>query len=280
MKRHATALASILALSALHGLAAAETADPYFQPLTMDRLTPESTLELDLGYLVFDTPDNIDVTAMGMALGGHYVAGNGFGGYAALPASYLSVDVDLGPLGGGAESELAIGNFELGGMYAKQLSRGAAVVVHAGLALPTADDDGVGAGQAIASVPRYGDLVQRVPNSTWLRLGVSPTGRSGKLFWRADLGIDLALDEDDTDLSPIVRLNVGGGLDLGAVHVLAEVVTNVISNADDEVTSTLAIGARFVSGNLRPGIALLLPLGFDNDYDPELALAASLAVKL
>jgi len=79
-------------------------------------------------------------------------------------------------------------------------------------------------------------------------------GRQGKLFWRADLGIDLAIDDDNNagDIAPVFRVNLGGGVDLGGVQLLGELVTDVIdSNGGDDSASTLAFGARFVSGNLR-----------------------------
>ena len=53
-----------------------------------------------------------------------------------------------------------------------------------------------------------GDFVQRVPNSTWFRAGASAMGRFGKLFWRADIGLDLALNEDDViTYSPVFRIS-------------------------------------------------------------------------
>ena len=108
-------------------------------------------------------------------------------------------------------------------------------------------------------------------------------GRSGKLFWRADVGLDLALDEDPaTEISPVFRVNVGGGVDLGSAHLLVEFVTNVVDDdSEDEVSSTLAFGARFLSGNLRPGIAVLLPVDFNSAiFDPDFAIALSLAARL
>lgn len=234
--------------------------DTFFDPLSMDRLTPETTVGVDFGYEVWDEPPGVNsIDAFGLNLAGHYVSPSGAGGYLTLPLSYVAVDSLLFD-----ESELAIGNLEAGAMYAKRFRNDVSLVVHGGIALPTADDDGVGALQAYASVPRYGDLVQRWPDSTWLRLGVSPMGRSGILFWRADLGLDLALDDDNAagDISPVLRLNVGGGLDLGGAQLLGELVTNVVDSAGDDTASTLTLGARFVSGSLRPGVGLLFPLGF------------------
>lgn len=251
--------------------------DRFFDPLTMDRLTPRSTFGIDFGYEVWDEPPTVNsIDVFGLNLAGHYVSPSGAGGYVAVPLSYLSIESLLLD-----DSELAIGNIELGGMYAKNFRNDVSLIVHGGIALPTADDDGVGGLQAYASVPRYGDLVQRWPDSTWLRLGVSPMGRSGVVFWRADVGLDLALDDDNAagDISPVFRINVGGGIDLGQAQILGELVTNVVDSAGDDTASTFALGARFVSGSLRPGIGLLFPIGFgDNSQEDFIDFALILSL--
>ncbi|HSK05494.1 MAG TPA: hypothetical protein VK932_29810 [Kofleriaceae bacterium] len=281
MNRLAAALALAAAtLAGAHGLALAHGPDAIFDPLTMDSHTPVSTLNVDFAYVAYEEPPNADITVMGFTLSGQYVTPQGFGGYLSLPLSYLSGQNVL--LGLADDSELAIGNLELGGLWSKYLTAHAAIVLHAGFALPTAADEGIAFFQSLASSPRYGNLVQRVPNSSWFRMGVSPMGRAGKLFWRADVGLDLALEEDDSDLSPIFRINVGGGIDLGSAHLLVELVTNVVDDGrDDDSASTLAIGARFLSGNLRPGFGLLIPIDFDGLlFEPDFAITASLAVRL
>lgn len=263
--------------------ALANDPDVIFDPLTMDRHRPVSTLDVDFAFVKYDEPANTDLTVIGLGLGGQYVTPLGFGGYLSLPLSYVSIENPLLD-----DSELAIGNLELGGIYSKYFDQNAAIVLHGGLALPTASDEGVAArSQPLASSPRYGDFVSRVVDSTWLRLGVSPMGRTGRLFWRADIGIDLALEEEDNvpSFSPIFRINVGGGLDLGSAHLLFELVTNIVDDDDgvddDQVGSTLALGARFPSGNLRPGIGLILPVDLDGlIFDPDFAIVASLAARL
>jgi hypothetical protein len=283
MTRLAAAFTVALAAVAAAGTRApalAQESDVIFDPLTMDRHTPVSTLDVDFAYVEYDVPSSVDLTVMGLGIGGQYVSPLGFGGYLSLPLSYISYDdsflID--------DSELALGNIELGGLYASYFSSRAAIVLHGGITLPTASDESVANLQPLASSPRYGDFVQRVLDSTWLRLGVSPMGRSGKLFWRADIGIDLALEEDRSPTySPIFRINVGGGIDLGSAHLLAEFVTVVVDDddVDDEVASTLALGARFLSGNLRPGIGVILPFEFNGlSFEPDFAIVASLAARL
>jgi hypothetical protein len=283
MNRIAATLALATAtLAGARGLAFAHGPDAIFDPLTMDPHTPVSKLDVDFSYIVYEEEANSESTVIGFAVGGQYVTPQGFGGYLKLPLSYLSSNTMIGPFSID-DSELAIGNLELGGIFATYLTDHSAIVLHGGFALPTAGDDGIASLQMFASSPRYGDLVQRIPNSTWLRLGASPMGRSGKLFWRADVGLDLALNEDNTPTySPVFHLGVGGGLDLRAAHLLVEFVTNVVDDdSQDEVGSTLAFGARFLAGNLRPGIALILPIDINSPIaEPDFAITASLAARL
>jgi hypothetical protein len=256
-------------------VAHAEPGDPTFDPMSMDRHTPLTTLSFDLGYEVYDEPANTDINVMSLNIAGQFISRTGVGAYFALPLTYLDYDTPLVE-----DSEMALGNIELGGIYTKFFSR-AALVVHAGIALPTAQDEDLAGLQAAGAFTRLSDLPHRVVNSTWLRLGISPMGRSGSFLWRADAGIDLALDEDSTDISPIFHVNVGGGVDLGAVQLLGELV-NVFTDdeAGDDDASTVSIGARFTSGNLRPGLALLFPIDLDAAPDFEWALLGSLAVRL
>lgn len=274
MKRNAVIA---LVVAAVPAPALAHGPDAIFDPITMDHHTPVSTINIDLAYAAYDEAPGEDLTVMGVALAGQYVSRRGVGIYGTVPLSYISLENPVID-----ESEFALGNLELGGLYSKYISPHAAVVFHAGLALPTASDEGVAGLQPLASVPRGGDFVQRVLNSTWLRLGVSPMSRSGKLFWRADVGIDLALDEDDpVTYSPVFHLNIGGGVDLRTVHLLAELVTSIVDDeSDDETFTNLALGLRFISGNLRPGFAVILPVGNDRGGGLDFALAFSLAARL
>ncbi len=249
-------------------------ADATFDSLSMDRLTPVTTLAADFGYEVWDDTATTELTVMSINLAGHFVNRRGVGGYLTIPLSYI--DARIGPF---EDTELALGNLEVGGLITRHVGA-TALLFHGGLVLGTSSDDGAADFMGLASFTRFGDFVQRVQNSTWVRLGLSPMGRIGSLFWRADAGIDLALDEDNAiEYSPVFHLNVGGGIDLGSAHILAEFV-NVIANPDDEsdeTASTFTIGARFLSGDLRPGVGLLLPIDIPFE-DFEFALLVSLAV--
>lgn len=259
-------------------------ADPVHDFHTTDRFTPVTTFGFALGYQAIDDNALFLDSAIGMELAGHFVSQMGGGGYLVVPFSHVSVDP---PVFDG-DSELMIGNVEAGFLYAAPLGHRADVLFHLGVALPTAaDEELIHAYQPFATTPRYGDLVQRWPNSTWMRLGVSPMGTAGPVFYRADLGLDLMLDDDDdtgVDISPVVRVNVAGGLDFGKGEVSVELATNIVSPEDDtedETASTLAVGGRFDGGNVHPGIALIFPIDFDGDADAiDFGVAASLTVRV
>jgi hypothetical protein len=249
-------------------------------PLTMNSLTPVSSFGLEVGVPIWDPDDqNTSLTTVGVNVFGHYVdPGSGAGGYVNIPMSIVHVHQDIPIIDDYDDSEFSIGNIELGGMYAKWLRR-FAIVGHVGVALPTNSADNPSSGNLfpaglfspLASAPRYTDLVDRIHDSTWLRMGASIMGRQGKLFWRGDLGVDIALDDDNDDsASPAYYFNAGGGIDLGSVDLQVEIDTLVTDTDGDDTNSVLAFGARFESGKLRPGLTMFIPLGWDDpvgDWD-------------
>lgn len=232
-------------------------ADPVFDPLSMDRHTPTSAVSVDFGYEHRDEPPAYrDITVVGLTVGGHYMSRSGLGGYLVVPLSYTRIE-DFNFV---EDAEVELGNIEAGAAYAKWPRPDTAIVLHNGIALPTGGDFLVQ-----TSVPRYGDFVQRWPDSTWLRFGVSPMGRAGKLFWRADVGLDAAIQAKNKNIRTAFRINVGGGLDLGLAQLLTEVVTLAIPNNEgDDTASTITIGARFKLGSMRPGVGLLFPINFED----------------
>lgn len=255
--------------------AIAEPGDPVVDTLSMDRYTPITTLNVDLGYEVWDEDDVGDLDVMSLDLAGHFVNNRGIGAYFALPLTFVDVQTPLFD-----DSELALGNIEVGGLFTKFFGD-TALLFHGGVVLPTAADGGAADFQGLGAITRMGDFPRRIQDSTWLRLGMSPMGRVGSLFWRVDAGLDLALDEDRSNYSPIMRLGVGGGVDLGSAALLAELVNVIADNdAGDDSVSTLAVGARFDAGDLRPGVGLLLPIDADQFEALDFAFLGSLAIRL
>jgi hypothetical protein len=265
-------------------------ADPVHDFHTTDRLTPVSTFGMSLGYEILEDDTAFD-SVIGFDLSGHVVTQSGAGGYVVLPVSWIDVNDPLDLVDD--DDEVMLGNVEVGGLYAHPLGRRSDLLFHGGIALPTADDDNVGdtpftaGAQVVASTPRYGELVQRVINSTWLRLGLSPMGTAGIMFWRLDAGVDLMIDdEDDTaaEIDPVFRINAAIGVDLGPADLSGELVTNVLDDDNDdvgdEVAHTFAVGARFKADRVQPGLALILPIDFDDFEDLEAVLALSITARL
>jgi hypothetical protein len=294
MKHLALAFALVAAAAGTASAQSRKAADRVHDFHTMDRQSPMTTFGISVGYEAWDSDPALSLgdainAIVSVDVAGQYVTESGAGGYLTIPLSYVSSD-DYGfpPFVVEGDSEVAVGNVELGGLFAGRLGKNADMVFHGGIALPTADDDGVGGALGpLAAGTRYSDLVDRVPNSTWLRAGFSPMGRANIFFWRADLGVDLMIDDQDgdaVDISPVIRVDVAAGVDIGQADFTAELVTNITNPENDmadETASTLALGARFAAGNTtQPGFCLILPVGFD-DYDQfDFAVVASVTVRV
>ncbi len=253
----ATVVSTALSLTALSSFAFAdEPLAPDFA--TLDRQSSHSTFGVDMGIT---TIDDVDAEFARIDLHGQYVLPEGYGVYGNLPMTTAFIDDE--------DNETAIGNLELGGMYNIRVRPDMNLNLHAGLLLPTADDDFAGVfTNVFGSFGRITDLATSAPESTWLRVGVSPTLRSGNLFARADLGFDVAVDSpESSDTNTLLRANVGAGIDLGQVAVMGEVVTlgNLDADDDDEqFIHTGAVTARFDAGNdIAPSISISTPLDDD-----------------
>ena len=224
---------------------------------TLDRQDGRSLAGVQLGWTFFDD-EIVDVTTLRLDLYGQFVSATGLGGYGIVPLSFAFVD--------GAEDETAIGNVEGGVLYVIP-SGNVDFVLKGGITLPTADDDFDGfTANVLAGFPRLTDLAHAAPETMWLRLGASPIFRSGQLVLRVDGGIDVAVSSDgDDEPDPLLRLNVGGGVDTGTFAILGELVN--IGNLeygfgedDEEWSHTLAVSGRFRTGTVEPGIAIGFPL--------------------
>lgn len=232
--------------------------------MTMDRQDGRSLAGAQLGWTFFDD-DDVDVTTLRLDLYGQFVSMSGLGGYGIVPLSFLFVD--------GAEDQTAIGNVEGGVLYVIP-SGNVDFVLKGGITLPTADDDFDGfAANILAMFPRLTDVAHVSPETMWLRLGASPIFRSGQLVFRVDGGIDVAVSSDGEDEpDPLLRLNVGGGVDTGTFAILGELVNvgnleDTAAEEDEEWLHTLAVSARFRSGAVEPGIAIGFPLDDEiNDF--------------
>jgi hypothetical protein len=241
--------------------------------VAMDRFDASSRAGAEMSYMFANTTGTTSVTAMRFDGHGQYVDPvSGFGGYLQLPISYVS---------GGGQSDTGVGDLEVGGIFVPRLStRNTALVLHAGLTLPTGSTSNGGEGaNLVGTFTRLDDFYDAIPKGVSLRIGVSPIVRSGNVFARLDLGFDSNISAT-TNVESVLRINAGGGVDLGNVAVMAELV-NLHSNRNtnggstgDQWINEAAVSARFRSGNVQPYLALVLPL----DHDSHLIIDAVLTV--
>jgi hypothetical protein len=260
--RLTTALAGIALLATATSPALAQSDPAAGSPAavpgmaTMDRFDGQTKLATSLSYVGLDSDGFIeDATALHFDLYGQYMAAQGFGGYGAVNINYISANDD---------SETGIGNLEVGGLY---LIPGATpIILRGGLVLATADEDDF-LPNIVGLYARFNDLPQNFASTTWLRLSGHPIIRSGNLFFKADVGLDIPIDDDDTGIETLVRANVGGGIETGGVAIMGELV-NVYSteDSDDQLVNTIAVTARFMQGGqLQPAVSFVLPL--DDEYN-------------
>jgi hypothetical protein len=267
---------ALLLVCALAAPAAAQEpapATPFPALATTDRTTDHSSFHGSLALSFFED-DGPDLAAR-VDLGGQYLTLQGIGGYATIPVSYLS---------GNDESETAIGNIELGGLYVAKGGPNTSFVVRGGLMLPTAPDDLEGLLTNVANlVPRFTDFMGVAPEVTALRLSVSPLHRSGIFFARADAGIDIAIDEaDGSDTDPFIRLNLAAGVETSGVVFAGELVTigttGEVDENEDRFFHTLAVSGGLSQGKVRPFGALIVPL--DDFLDVSVAIMAGVEAPL
>lgn len=235
---------------------------------TLDRGDGISKIGVDVGLSLLDFPPY--GSALRLEVYGQYLTRSGYGVYGALP---LASSFGAAPEADDPEppdllpnNATALGNLELGGLYVATRSPRLAFVFRGGLALPTASS-GRDAGATLfhATFPRLTDLALAT-DAWYLRLGVSPLIYVDKLFLRVDVGLDLGLDGDGFDPAHLLRLNVGGGIDLGAVAIGLELVNTIAFDAGDEdLRHTLAVTLRFMGKQLQPYLAIGTPLDDSRD---------------
>lgn len=224
---------------------------------TLDRVDGTSHVTGSFSYSTYEG-DDPDFNA-GIHLFGQFMLPSGMGGYVALQTGFVADE---------GESETAFGNIEIGGAYAAVAGEDLSVIARGGLMLPTAgdslDDFFV---NAFTSFGRITDLAASASDITWLRLSGSPMFRSGQVFVRGDLGLDVPLSSPDgADPDPLLRLNGAVGFD-GGGFILAGELVNIFSTGDgfDDGFHTLAFSGRATSGSVEPFGALIVPVGDNSD---------------
>jgi hypothetical protein len=243
---------------------------------TLDRGDGITKFGVDLGLTVLDGA--VYDGALRLEPYGQYVLDSGFGFYGALPVTVSFGDEDDPVFGD--QDDAALGNLDLGLLYVLDRPT-VSWVFRGGVAVPTAADDLDGSLTNLAGVwPRFTDAALATPDATYIRLAVSPLVHTRKLFLRGDLGFDIGIGSNDTDPDELLRLNIGGGVDLGVVALSLELVTMVtLDDGDDEdFFHTFAFCARFMTKSLEPFLALGLPLDASTRDNVDLFVSGGIQV--
>jgi hypothetical protein len=286
--------AAVLGAAASPAAAQEQVAEPMGEVpgcALLDRADGVNRAGVELGYTMFDSPAGVDFTALRIDLHGQWLMPMGVGragGYAILPVSYARIDPDMGA----TNAEWVIGDAELGGVYRQRLSSELDVAAHLGVTLPTAPEGSLSATEisgfanGFAIYARPNDLVHAVPESSYLRLGVSPMLRSGQFFARADVAVDVPVHSaNDEDLPTIGRLNGAAGVQASSMAFLFELV-NLINleepeTEDEDRWLTFAgVTARYTDGPWQPSLTLLLPLDDDIREAVDMVLIAGVQALL
>ncbi len=243
---------------------------------TLDRGDSQSKLGLNASMTFLDSSEA--GTALRFDLHGQYVHEKGYGVYGSLPLSHYSAD--MGGLGGGDFSEFALGNLEVGGIYNHKLSSKMTLTGRAGLVLPTADDDEGILANVANMLPRMTDFVSMMPETTVARASASLSGKEGQFFYRADAGLDVPVDTPEgSDLDPLVRLNLGVGINTGPVALMGELATvgttGDVDDNQDRFLHTAALTAALTSNKkFTPTLSVIVPVNDDisNTFDASVVL--------
>jgi hypothetical protein len=242
---------------------------------SMDRQDEQSRIGIEASYL-FDRFSAADVIVRSDLHGQYFDASSRVGAYVALPAAFEHVNLPTAP------STIAIGDAELGGIYAPRLrAPDASLILHAGITLPIASASlNRESANGLAAFTRIDDVYLAIPHGLSGRVGVSPIVRRGVMFARLDLGVDANSDNRyGTSISPGYRINAGVGVDAGQLAVMAESV-NVYDTVRifGEPARWLDLGALSVRfrGKLQPYAAIQLPI--DNDAAGAMRAAVTLGI--
>ena len=209
-------------------------------------------------------------TSVRLDLYGQYMAatnaGN-FGFYGTVPLSYISIF---------GESESEVGNPEIGGLYAPQIS-GVELVLRAGITLPVLDETS-GFVSVLSGFGRLTDFTTQAPTTTLLRVSGSPMLRSGALVGRVDVGLDVPLSSDDqVNIESSARINLAVGADLGQFVLAGELANLVVLGEETEAIHSLGLSAHMKLGDVQPFVGLVVPV--DSDLSQIINFSMALGVR-
>lgn len=266
----------LVVLLVLEGVAVADEAPPDANRppgwMLIERLDGNSWAGGDVTYMLLDGDG--DTPVMRVDLHGRYVhPRRRLGGY---------IDVPVAVETGSGDDTAGIGDIELGGLFLPRFtSPEFGMTVHVGLTLPTGNTDKSGLLNLLAAYARPDDLFLSLPHGTSLRIGASPTFRSGNVYAKVAVGVDLNIDQSgDSDADSVFRLGFGFGVDIGSFAVTAEISNLFPTNEAADTLAVGALGIRLPFGIYHPYAAVIIPLEDDTQAVYEVAVTAGLEVAL
>lgn len=209
--------------------------------------------------LMLMNADGEDESLKRLDLNGQFVSPSGMGAYFALGAS--SVD-----------GETAVGAIEAGALYRRQTGT-SAFTARAGLVLPTGTNDGESGFVHLISTAysRPSDYLTGFPDTTSLRLAVTPSTSRGTFVARADIGLDLPVAGEGADLLDglFLHVDLGAGFHNGKAGVLAELSTMAYLEETDDLLHLIAITGELTAGKTTPYVTISRPFasGSDGELD-------------
>lgn len=245
---------------------------------TLDRGDGISKLGLDVGFTSLRDPPYD--AALRLELYGQYLTRSGFGLYGAFPVA-RSFGGEGEPQPPEAYDRTSLGDLDVGMLYVVD-SGILSWVFRAGLALPTSTDGrDPFLTRYYGSAPRLTDLA--LAAGDWhVRLAISPLIHVNRLFVRADLGFDIDAGGGDYHY---LRLNLGAGIDLGALALSLELVNTGTfgdlesgDERDEDFFHAVAFTLRFMGEHLQPFLSVGTPLDAYRRDRVALFLAGGLQV--
>lgn len=249
------------------------------QFLSLDHTTGRSGFGLQASYLRYDTSQTgTTMTPLRLEVFGQIMGGGPVGAYTSVVMSRIDWQfTDPPEVAGMTFTDSAITGLEFGAVMTRRRAN-LEVIARAGVSLPAASDhdiNGKGLNQMTAFA-RLTDLAMSAPSSTVARLAVSPIWRAGRWLLRADVGIDVPVDEPaGLDWQALGRFNAAAGLVIGAHQVGLESATTVaLEHVSDGERAVHTVGLSYRHlGALQPFFGLQQTVATDVWPASELELA-------
>jgi hypothetical protein len=280
------ALAATALVPLLGAVAHADTALAPTPFVTLDRDAGDSAVALEIRYPTFASGTGAG-TLLAADLTARYVdPASHFGGYINIPLNYVG-GLEGDDSTGASSSNGSLGDIELGGIYALQTPiPELAVIAHAGILLPTSSQDNAFINAVSALVTRPSEIYAALPGIT-LHAGISPVIRSGMLFARADVDLDVNVwDRGDSGTAdPLLTVAAGAGIQLPQLALAGELTAVHLFESDLGITTsstlyTAAVTARYTAGQAHPYVAVQLPLDQDSRDLVDVVVIGGISIAL